>query len=189
VSFAIGCSSFGRRVFELNGGDDVTTLRVDRGERADRAAVIRQNDLVIRLIVHDAVETGADLNLFDHCQRIQIEHRDSLVAAICRETVPGLGGDASAMHPRRVRNVPEYFAGSAFDYHHVTGSRNKHAPRGGFDSDIVGASIALDIKLFNLEGLRRARCWVRQGCLSREPQVRSLSVWSYGTPFRLRRHV
>src|SRR5579872_3554351 len=76
-----------------------------------------------------------------------------LVAAVCREALPSFGGDSGAMHARRVRNVPEYFAGSAFDYHHVTGTRNEHAPR-GFDSDIVGASIPLDIKLFNLECLR-----------------------------------
>ena len=58
VSFAIGRSAFGRGVFELDGGDDVTALWIDRGESADRAAVIRQNDLVVGLIVHDAVETA-----------------------------------------------------------------------------------------------------------------------------------
>ena len=38
---------------------------IDGGERADRAAVIGQDDLVVRLVVHDAVEAGADLDLLD----------------------------------------------------------------------------------------------------------------------------
>ena len=58
--------------------DDVAALGIDRGESADRAAVIGQNDLVVGLIVHDAVETGADLDLLDHRQRLQIEHGDGL---------------------------------------------------------------------------------------------------------------
>ena len=94
-------------------------LRIDRGQRADRAAVIRQDDLVVGLVVHDAVETGAHLDLLEHGQRLQIEHGDGLVAAVRREAVTGLGGDAGAVHARRVRNVAEHFAGGAFDHHHV----------------------------------------------------------------------
>src|ERR1019366_10536022 len=98
----------------------------------------------------DAVETLADLDLFDHRQRLQIEHGDRPIAAIGRKAVTSLGGDAGAMHARRVRNVTEHFAGGAFDHHHVGAARNEHATRGGFDGDIVGASVALDIVLFHL---------------------------------------
>ena len=58
VSLAVGRGAFGRRVFELDGGDDVAGLGIDRREGADRAAVIRQDDLVVGLVVHDAVETA-----------------------------------------------------------------------------------------------------------------------------------
>ena len=153
MSLAIGRGAFGRRVFELDGGNDVTGLGIDRSQSADRAAVIRQDDLVIGLIVHDAVETGPDLDLFDHRQRLQIEHGDSLVAAIRRKAVTSLGGEAGAMHARRVRNITEYFAGGAFDHHHVGAARNKHTACGGFDGDIIRASVSLDIKLLNLERL------------------------------------
>ena len=96
----------------------------------------------------------ADLDLLDHRQRLQIEHRDGLVAAVRREAVAGLGGDAGAVHARRVRNVAEHFAGGAFDHHHVGGARHEHAARGGFDGDVVRAAVAFDIELFNLERLR-----------------------------------
>src|SRR5262249_12285775 len=38
--------------------------------------------------------------------------------------------------------------------HHVVGPRYEHAASGGFDGNIVGAAIAVDIELFNLERLR-----------------------------------
>src|SRR6185369_9659139 len=56
VSFAVGGSALRRRVFELDSGDNVTALRIDRGERSDRTAVIGQDDLVVGLVVHDAVQ-------------------------------------------------------------------------------------------------------------------------------------
>ena len=59
VSLAVGRGAFGRGVLELDGGDDVAGLGIDRGERADRAAVIGQDDLVVGLVVHDAVEARA----------------------------------------------------------------------------------------------------------------------------------
>ena len=74
---------------------------------------------------------GADLDLLDHRQRLQIEHRDGLVAAVRREAVARLGGDAGAMHARRVRDVAEHFARGAVDDHHVGAARHEHAARGG----------------------------------------------------------
>ena len=79
-------------------------------------------------------------------QGFQIEHRDSLVAAIRCKAVASLGGHAGAMHAWRVRNVTEHLAGGAFDYHHVGATRNEHAPRGAFDGDVVRTSVTLDIK-------------------------------------------
>src|ERR1700730_1891171 len=87
-------------------------------------------------------------------QRLQIEHRDGHVAAVGRKAVTGLGGDAGAMHAWRVRNVAEHFARSAFNHHHVGGTRNEHVTRGGFDGDVVRAAIPFDIEFFNLERLR-----------------------------------
>ena len=154
MSFAVGRGAFGCRVFQLDGGDYVTGLRIERGESADGAAVIGQNDLVVGLVVHDAVEALADLDLLDYRQRFQIEHGDGAIAAIRCKAVTSLGGDARAMHARRVGNVAEHFAGGAFHHHHVAGTRNEHAPRGGFGGHIVGASVALDVELLNLERLR-----------------------------------
>ena len=82
---------------------------------------------------------GPDLDLLDDRQRLQVEHRDGLVAAVRREAVTGLGGEAGAVHARRVRDVAEHLAGGAVDHHHVRAARHEHAAGGGFDGDVVGA--------------------------------------------------
>src|SRR5258708_36392016 len=64
-----------------------------------------------------------------------------------------LGSNAGAMNARGVRNVAKYFASGAIDHHHVRCTGDEHAPRGGFDGHIVGAALALDVELFNLERL------------------------------------
>ena len=58
------------------------------------------------------------------------------------------------MHARRVRNVAEHLARGAVDHHHVGGARHEHAARGGFDGDVVGAAVAFDVELLDLERLR-----------------------------------
>ena len=128
-----------------------------RSRIEDLAAEIKTpRTLIFYEAPHRIVETLADLELFDDRQRFQIEHGDGAIAAIGRKAVTSLGGDARAMHARRVRNVAEHFAGGAFDHHHVSATRNEHAPRGGFGGDIVSASVALDIELLNFERLRAA---------------------------------
>ena len=39
------------------------------------AAVIGEDDLVVGLVVHDAVEAGANLDRLDHGEGLQVEHR------------------------------------------------------------------------------------------------------------------
>ena len=109
MSLAVCRGALGRRVLELDGGDDVARLRIERGERADRSTVIGEDDLVVGLVEHDPIEARADLDLFHDLERLQIEHRDGLVAAVGREAMAGLGGQAGAVHARRVRNVAEHF--------------------------------------------------------------------------------
>src|SRR6185369_938576 len=130
-------------------------LWIDRGESTDRAAVVRQNDLIIGLIVHDAVQTALlDFDLLEYCQRLEVEHSDGGVASVGREAVTSLSGDAGPMHTRRVENVAEHPARGTIDHHHVVGPRDEYASGGGFDSYIVGSSVSLDIEFFNLERLR-----------------------------------
>jgi hypothetical protein len=77
--------------------------------------VIRQDDLVIRLVVHYSVKTWAHFDLLNNRQGFEVEHRDVLIAAVRREAVTGCGGDASAVYAWRVRNVAEDFAGRSFN--------------------------------------------------------------------------
>src|SRR6185295_19565146 len=127
---------------------------IDRRERACRPAVIGEDDLVVRFVVHDAVEPRADLDLLDYGQRLQVEHRDGLIAAVGREAVAGFGRDPGAVHAGCVRDVPEDFAGRAFDDHHVRRTGYEHASRGSLDGDVVRAALAFDVELLDLEGLR-----------------------------------
>src|SRR5262249_53555541 len=154
VSLAVGGRAFRRCVLELDRGDDVAGFWIDCGERADRTAVIRQDDLVVRLVVHDAVEPGTYLDLPDHGERLEIKHGDGLVTAVGRKAVTGLRDNAGAVHARSVRNVAEHFARGAFNHHHVVGSRDENTTRRGFYGDVVRASFAFDIEFFNLELLR-----------------------------------
>src|SRR5215469_5562269 len=62
----------------------------------------------------------------------------------------GFGGYASAMNARRLRNVTEYFSGGIND-HHVGAARDKYVPRRGFNSNVIRASVALDVEFLNLE--------------------------------------
>jgi len=116
--------------------------------------VIREDDLVVGLVVHDAVETWADLDLLEHVQRLQIEHGHVLIAAVGREAVTGLGGKSGAVHPWGVRNVAQHLAGRAIDHHHVRATRNEDAAGGRFDCDVIGAAVPFDVELFYFEGLR-----------------------------------
>ncbi len=59
------------------------------------------------------------------------------------------------MRARRAWNIAEHFTGSAFDHHHVVGSRNENSFHGGFDSKVVRPTFTFDIKLLDL-GLRCA---------------------------------
>jgi len=55
-----------RNVLELDRADDVPAVGIDRDERPDWSAVIRQDELIFKLVAHDAVETGVwHLDLLD----------------------------------------------------------------------------------------------------------------------------
>jgi len=59
--------------------------------------VIGEDDLVAGLVIHDAVETGTDMDLPDDGQRFQIEHRDGFVSAVGREAVAESAHDPGAV--------------------------------------------------------------------------------------------
>jgi hypothetical protein len=154
VSLAIGGGAFRRCVFEFDGGDDVAGLGIDGGESADGAAVVREDDLVIRLVVHDAVESRPHFDLLNHGERLEVEHGDGLIAAVGGKAVTGFGGDARTVHAGCVRDVADHLAGGAIDDHHVGAARDEDASGGFFDGDVIRAALAFDVKFFNLERLR-----------------------------------
>ena len=150
---AVGRGALGRRVLELDGRHDVSARGIDGRQRANRPAVIREDDLVVGLVVHDAVEAWPHLDLLDHLQRLQVEHRHRLIAAVGREAVAGLRRDPDAVHARGVRNVGQDLAGRSLDHHHVGAPRHEHAARGRVDGDVVGPSVAFDVEFLDLERL------------------------------------
>src|SRR5438309_388465 len=75
-------------VLQLGGADDVAGPGVERDGGADGTAVIREDDAVGEIVVHDAVEpAGGDLDLLDHRQGLEVEHRDRGVAGAGNEAV------------------------------------------------------------------------------------------------------
>jgi len=77
--------------FTTNGGDETVTmfdLKTLGGESADRAAMIRQNDLVIGLIVRDAVKTRSDLNLFFDDSAVDPKSGDIVATVELEGTAP-----------------------------------------------------------------------------------------------------
>ncbi len=117
--------------------------------------MIRENDLVVRLVVHDAVKPALlDLDLLDDRQRLQIEHRHHRIAAVGGEAVAGFRRDARAVHSGRFRDLADDFAGFAVNDHHVRPARDEDAAGGRFDGDVIGSAIAFDVELFDFEVLR-----------------------------------
>ena len=109
MATAVGRRALGRRVLELHRCDDVAGIRIDHHERPDGTAVVGENDLVVRLVEHDAVEAAAlDFDLLEDGQRLQIEHRDGAVATVRREAVARLGCDADAVDAWCVLEIRQY---------------------------------------------------------------------------------
>jgi len=122
VTLAVSRRAFRRRVLELDGCDDIARTGIDGRERPNRPAVIGEDDLVVGLVVHDAVQSRANLDLLDDGKRLQIEHRDRLVARVGREAMTGFGGDTGAVYTWRIRDVAEHAPGRALHHHDVTGA-------------------------------------------------------------------
>src|SRR5262249_46206631 len=95
MAFAVGRGAFRRVVFEFDRGDDGASGGIECGEGAG-GAVIRKDDLVVWLVEHDPVEPGSYSDLLDHAQRLQVEHRYGLIAAVRGKAVAGLRRDAGA---------------------------------------------------------------------------------------------
>src|ERR1035441_8254100 len=157
MSLAIGSGAFRRIVLQFHVAHDVAGSWIERCESADRSAVVGEDDQVVGLIVHDAVEAAlAHGDPLDLGQRLEIEHRDPFVAAVSCKAVARLGGNTGAVNTGCVRNIAQHFPGGAFDHHHMGAARHKNSSGGGFHGDVVRASIALNIKFLHLERLRTA---------------------------------
>ena len=144
-------------VLELGRTHDVAGLGVEGDGGADGAAVIGEDDAVGEVVVHDAVEAaGGNLDLLDHRQGAQVEHRHGRIAGAGDEAVVRRRGERDTVVARRVGDVAEHFAGRAVDHHHVRAARDEDAPRPGLRGQVVRAAVAADVELRDRERLRVA---------------------------------
>ena len=104
-------------------------------------AVVDREDLVGRVVVHDAVETIlAGVDLLDQRQRLQVEHRRRRVAAVGREAVAGASARTRCRARAACPDVAEDLAGRAVDDHDVRAARDEHAARRRIGGEVVGAA-------------------------------------------------
>ena len=164
LPFAIARRAFRPVVLELGRADDVAGLGIEGHGGADGPAVIRQDDTVGKVLVHDAVEaTGGDRNLLDHRQGLEIEHRHRRIAAVGDEPAPRLGRQGDAVRARRVGNVAHHLAAGAVQHHHVGAARHEYARGAGLGGQVIGAAVPADRELGDLERLRGALTGPGQG--------------------------
>ena len=123
--------------------------------------MIRQNDSIGIIVVHDAVESAReDFDLLYDANCLEIEHRHGGIAAVCDKAVIRFRGECDAMRAGSIGNVADNFSGGSIHYHSVRSSRNEHSASPGLGSQVVGATITPDVVLLNLEGLcvANSRC-------------------------------
>src|SRR5262249_57524604 len=77
-------------------------------------------------------------------QRLQVEDRDGVAAAVADEALVEIRRDRDAVHAGRVGNVADHLVGVQIDHHDVGGVRDVEPPRGAVDREIVPAAIAAD---------------------------------------------
>jgi len=62
-----------------------------------------------------------------------------------------LRGERDTVHTRRVHDVTEHVSRGTIDHHHVRPARHENAPGARFGGHIVGASVAANVPLDDLE--------------------------------------
>ena len=120
-------------------------------------AVIDRENLVGRVVVHDAVEAvlaRLDL-LLDTASVFRSNIVDVESPRVRREAVVRLRRERDAVDARRVRDVAEHLARRAVDDHDVRAARDEDATRERIGGEVVGAAFAADVELLRLVLLRR----------------------------------
>ena len=118
--------------------------------------MIRQDDPVVGLVVHDAVEPAAARTLIclDHGQRLEIEHRDGAVVPFVVNPWPVFGAIPTPWTPGRLGMSPTTLPVRPVHDHHVRGARHEHAAGRGFDGHIISAAVSFDVELVDFERLQ-----------------------------------
>src|SRR4029077_12999764 len=148
LALAITGRALGTRILERHRGDDRAARGIDGHAGTCRPAVLREDDAIGEIVVHDAVEpTGGDRDLLDYGEAPEIEHGYSRVAGAGDEAVPRLGRQGDAVIARRVRDIAEHLAGRAVDHHHVRAAGNEHPSGAQLCRQVIGAAVAADAVL------------------------------------------
>src|SRR5882762_3544599 len=69
------------------------------------AAAVEGEDTLADRVVDDSVRIGVGLDRADRLQRLEIENRDVIAAAVAGEAAAEIRRDSDAVHALRVRNV------------------------------------------------------------------------------------
>src|SRR6202043_775146 len=107
--------------------------RVGVNGRRAVAFTVEREGAFGRRIVDDAVRSLAGLGGSRFLERLQIEDRDLIGAAVADEAAAGFGGDGDAVYAGRVGNVGHHFVAVRVQHHHVRSARDVEPARGAVD--------------------------------------------------------
>ena len=161
MAFAIDLRELRLAAHRNRSSDHLAGLRIDR--RRVRAASIECEYTMRHRLVNNGVRILPRLHLAQNLQRLQIENRHVVVAAVAGEALTQIGGDRNPMHAVGARNSADQLIGSGIDHLGLRAVRYVQAVVGGVNVGVVPASPAADLDFVdNLISRRRGQGGARQ---------------------------
>ena len=100
--FGIGGRKF-RLAAQLERAGDGTIGSIDGGDVV--ATPIEREDALRNAVINDSIGVGSGVYCADGLQRLQVEDRHGIGAAVAREAAAQLGSQRDAVHALGVRNI------------------------------------------------------------------------------------
>ena len=117
------------------------TVRSVDGGRVFPAPIESEHALADR-VIHDGVRVRVRLDGADGLQRLQVENRDVVAAAVAGESTAKVGGDGDAVHALRIGNIAFHGIRIRVHDHGVRSSRDVHAASAAVHIHVIPPALA-----------------------------------------------
>ncbi len=134
------------------------------------AAAVEGEDALGDGIVEDGVGIAVCLYRADRLQRLEVENRDVVAAAVAGETAAEVGSDGNAVNPFGVRDVANDGVGVRIENHDVRAARDVNAAGVTIHVDVIPTALAADRDGFDdvIARTRRRRYGRARECYRRK---------------------